>query len=120
MVLPAERALASALSLPTRKAALVHGGDEFGTDGAGHAGNGNNGIVLHFGLHQAIKKPRTFSGGASVQMMRSSDYARKSPEAREGFAVFAVRLVLVVMARAYAGDFAAVNGFRAKNRSQRG
>jgi hypothetical protein len=38
-------------------------------------------------------------------MMRPSNYARKSPEAREGFAVFAVRLVLVVMARAYAGDF---------------
>src|SRR5229473_2762101 len=87
------------------KCALVHGGDEFGTDGAGHAGNGNNGIVLHFGLHQAIKKPRTFSGGASVQMMRSSSYARKSPEARQGFAVFAVRLVFVIMARAYAGDF---------------
>ena len=45
MVLPAERALASAFSLPTRKSALVHGGDEFGADSAGHAGNGNNGIV---------------------------------------------------------------------------
>ena len=57
-----------------REPALVHGGDEFGTDGAGHAGNGNNRIVLHFHLHQKgtrqntrpIKKPRTFSGGASV------------------------------------------------------
>jgi hypothetical protein len=38
-------------------------------------------------------------------MLRSFTYARKSPEARQGFAVFAVRLVLVVMARAYAGDF---------------
>jgi hypothetical protein len=37
--------------------------------------------------------------------MRSSAYARTSPEARTGFAVFAVRLVLIVMARAYAGDF---------------
>jgi hypothetical protein len=54
---------------------------------------------------QAIKKPRTFSGGASVQMMRSFDYARKSPEARVGFAVFTVRLLIVCMARAYAGDF---------------
>ncbi len=54
------------LELADAKCALVHGGDEFGADGAGHAGNGNNGIVLHFGLHQhAIKKPRTFSGGAS-------------------------------------------------------
>jgi hypothetical protein len=28
------------------KAAPVHGGDEFGADGTGHAGNGNNRIVL--------------------------------------------------------------------------
>jgi hypothetical protein len=27
------------------------------------------------------------------------------PEARQGFAVFAVRLVFVIMARAYEGDF---------------
>ena len=33
---------------------------EFGSDGAGRAGNGDNGIVLHFGPHRAIKKPRTF------------------------------------------------------------
>jgi hypothetical protein len=52
---------------------------------------------------QAIKKPQTFSGGASVQMMRSSDYARTPPEARQGFAVFAVRLVFVIMAWTYAG-----------------
>jgi hypothetical protein len=32
-------------------------------------------------------------------------YARGSPEARQGFAVFAVRLVFVIMGRAYAGDF---------------
>jgi hypothetical protein len=32
-------------------------------------------------------------------MMRSSSYARTSPEARQGFAVFAVRLVVVIMAR---------------------
>jgi hypothetical protein len=54
---------------------------------------------------QAIKKPRTFSGGASVQMMRSSDYARTSPGARAGFAVLVVRLVVAIMARTYAGDF---------------
>ena len=47
MVLPAERALASAFSLPTRKFAPVHGGDEFGADGAGDADNGNDGIVVH-------------------------------------------------------------------------
>ena len=87
-VLPAERALASALSLPTGNRALVHGGDEFGAYGAGHAGNCNNGIALHFRLHQAIKKPRTFSGGASVQMMRSQLYARTTPEAPRGLAGF--------------------------------
>ena len=47
MVLPAERALASALSLPTGKSAPVHGGDEFGADCAGHADDGNNGFVAH-------------------------------------------------------------------------
>ena len=51
---------------------------------------------------QAIKKPRSFSGGASVQMMRSFDYARTAPEPPEGALVFAVRLVVVVMARTYA------------------
>jgi hypothetical protein len=52
---------------------------------------------------QAIKKPRTFSGGASVQMMRSFDYARTAPEPPEDALVFAVRLVVVVMARSLCG-----------------
>jgi hypothetical protein len=38
-------------------------------------------------------------------MMRSFDYARTPPEAPEGSVVFAVRLVVVIMAPAYAGDF---------------
>ncbi len=38
-------------------------------------------------------------------MMRSSGYARTPPEAPEGLAVLLVRLVVVIMARAYAGDF---------------
>jgi hypothetical protein len=54
---------------------------------------------------QAIKKPRSFSGGASVQIMRSFDYARTPPEAPVGSVVFVVRLVVVIMAGAYAGDF---------------
>jgi hypothetical protein len=37
--------------------------------------------------------------------MRSFNYARTPPEAPEGFAVLPVRLVVVIMARAYAGDF---------------
>src|SRR6185437_11080306 len=51
---------------------------------------------------RAIKKPRSFSGGASVQIMRSFDYARTAPEPPEGALVFAVALVDVVMARTYA------------------
>jgi hypothetical protein len=53
---------------------------------------------------RAIKKPRSFSGGASVQMMRSFDYARTAPEAPEDPLVFAVLLVVVIMARTYAAD----------------
>ena len=50
---------------------------------------------------QAIKKPRSFSGGASVQIMRSFDYARTAPEPPEGALVFEVALVEIVMARTY-------------------
>jgi hypothetical protein len=53
---------------------------------------------------QAIKKPRTFSGGASGSDDAIVPYARTPPEALKGLPVFAVRLVLVVMARAYAAD----------------
>jgi hypothetical protein len=52
---------------------------------------------------RAIKKPRSFSGGASVQMMRSFDYARTAPEPPEGALVLAVRLVVVVMGRSLCG-----------------
>jgi hypothetical protein len=38
-------------------------------------------------------------------MMRSSNYARTSPEARQGFAVLVVRLVRVIMAREHMGGF---------------
>jgi hypothetical protein len=51
---------------------------------------------------QAIKKPRTFSGGTSVQMMRPFNYARTTPEAREGFPVFVV-VFAVIMARDHMG-----------------
>ena len=46
---------------------------EAGADSAGHADNRYNGIVTHFGspcFMRAIKKPRTFSGGASGEDMR--------------------------------------------------
>src|SRR5438876_4319672 len=61
-------------------------------------------MVEHHGL-RAIKKPRSFSGGASVQIMRSFDYARTAPEPPDGALVFAVALVEVVMARTYASEF---------------
>jgi len=54
---------------------------------------------------RAIKKPRSFSGGASVQMMRSFDYARTAPEPPEGALVFAVVLVEIVMVRTYAAGW---------------
>jgi hypothetical protein len=38
-------------------------------------------------------------------MMRSSNYVRTSPEARQGFPVFVVRLVRVIMAREHMGGF---------------
>ena len=94
------------LELADAEVALVHGGDEFGADSAGYTDNGYNGIIRHvripFGL-QTIKKPRSFSGGASVQMMRSFDYARTAPEPPEGALVFAVRLVVAFMGRSYEG-----------------
>jgi hypothetical protein len=54
---------------------------------------------------KAIKKPRSFSGGASVRMLRSFDYARAAPEPPEGALVFAVVLVEIVMARTYAAGW---------------
>jgi hypothetical protein len=53
-------------------------------------------------------------------MMRSSNYARTSPETRQGFAVLVVRLVRVIMAREHMGALTSVNGFWTENRLQRG
>jgi hypothetical protein len=97
MVLPAERALASALSLPTRKARLSMVAMNSAPTAPVTPAMATTGSFFTSALHRAIKKPRTFSGGASVQMMRSSGYARTPPEAPEGFAVLLVRLVVVIM-----------------------
>src|SRR6476661_1847754 len=112
MVLPADRALASALSLPTGKARLSMVAMNSAptapvTPAMATTGSwltGLSSLVEHHGL-RAIKKPRSFSGGASVQIMRSFDYARTAPEPPEGALVFAVLLVEVVMARTYAEKF---------------
>src|SRR3569833_1256801 len=53
----------------------------------------------------AIKKPRSFSGGVSVRLFRSFDYARTAPEPPEGALVFVVVLVEIVMARTYAAGW---------------
>jgi hypothetical protein len=42
-------------------------------------------------------------------MMRSLDYARTAPEAREGFPVFVVVLTVVIMARDHIGGKDGVN-----------
>src|SRR5829696_4020533 len=112
IVLPAERALASAFSLPTGKARLSMVAMNSAptapvTPAMATTGSwltGLSSLVEHHGS-QAIKKPRSFSGGASVQIMRSFDYARTAPEPPEGALVFAVALVEVVMARTYAEKF---------------
>src|SRR6185369_16019910 len=109
MVLAAERALASALSLPTGKARLSMVAMNSAptapvTPAMATTGSwltGLSSLVGHHGLW-AIKKPRSFSGGASVQIMRSFDYARTAPEPPEGALVFVVALVEIVMARTYA------------------
>jgi hypothetical protein len=53
-------------------------------------------------------------------MMRSFDYARTAPDARQGFAVLVVRLVVVVMIRLMRETWAAVNGFGGEIQPQRG
>ena len=88
MVLPAERALASALSLPTGKprlsmVAMNSAPTAPVTPTMATTGSVVHGSVLHCMMLQTIKKPRTFSGGASVEMMRSFDYARTAPEPPE-------------------------------------
>src|SRR5207244_5315105 len=108
-LLPAERALASALSLRTGKprrsmVAMNSAPTAPVTPAMATTGSwltGLSSLVEHHGS-QAIKKPRSFSGGASVQIMRSFDYARTAPEPPEGALVFAVALVEVVMVRTYA------------------
>src|SRR4030095_4143566 len=69
---------------------------------------------------QAIKKPRSFSGGASVQIMRSFDYALTAPEPPEGALVFVVFLVELVMARAYAAAWLRRQRFLASSGLQTG
>jgi hypothetical protein len=49
------------------------------------------------------KAPDLLKGGASVQVMRPFNYARTTPEAREGLPVFVVVFADVIMARDHMG-----------------
>ena len=97
-VLPAERALASALNLPTGNSRLSMVAMNSAPTAPVTPAMATTGSFLTlssmFADLQAIKKPRSFSGGASVQMMRSFDYARTAPEPPEGALVFVVHLVV--------------------------
>src|ERR1700737_1153343 len=123
--LPAERALASALSWPTRNPRLSMVAMNSAPTAPVTPAMATTGsfftLLYPLGLSmisaqtrcafvarekryplfrimpQAIKKPRTFSGGASVQMMRSSGYARTPPEGPGGFGVLGVGFGVVVM-----------------------
>jgi hypothetical protein len=44
----------------------------------------------------AIKKPRTFSGGASLRDDATVNYVRTTPEPREGLPVFVVVFVVII------------------------
>jgi hypothetical protein len=69
---------------------------------------------------KAIKKPRTFAGGASGEDMRPLDYARTPPEPRQGLVVLVVVFAVSVMAQTYAGEICArQRGPDAKKRLKR-
>jgi hypothetical protein len=53
-------------------------------------------------------------------MMQSLDLRAHASGSRCGFGGFRVRLMAVVMARAYAENLIGVNGFQAENLRQRG
>src|SRR3954466_3017231 len=114
-VWPAERALASALSLPTRtlrrsRVAMNSAPTAPVTPTIGLTGSFFTSLSP-VGIW-AIKKPRTFvrRGFGSKMFAFEFDYARTPPEALEGLVVFVVRLVEVDMARDHRG---------ARNRRQR-
>jgi hypothetical protein len=80
------------LQFPNRKSAPVHGGDEFGAHRAGHAGDGDNGIVLHVG-HSALVEHEPESGyrfclATNAKRLRGGHAAgnKKAPDLfRRGF-----------------------------------
>ncbi|CCE05035.1 hypothetical protein BRAS3843_1260013 [Bradyrhizobium sp. STM 3843] len=107
-VLPAERALASAFSRPTRtlrrsmvamnSAPTAPVTPTMATTGSFFTSLSPVGI-------QAIKKPRTWhqAGLRFEDVAARFVYARTPPEARQGLVVFVVRLVAVNMARDHRG-----------------
>src|SRR6266704_2472061 len=91
MVLPAERALASALSLPTRKLRLSMVAMNSAPTAPVTPTMATTGsfVTLAYPLGlQAIKKPRSFSGGASVQIdaiVRLRAHGSRAPRGCFGF-----------------------------------
>src|SRR4029079_19394134 len=107
MVLPAERALASALSLPTRKlrlsmVAMNSAPTAPVTPTMATTGSYVTWFVLS--VYGQQKSPGPFQAGLRFRLMRSFDYARTAPEPPEGSLVLAVRLVVAFMGRSYEGD----------------
>src|SRR5436190_4058265 len=99
IVLPAERALASAFSLPTRNPRLSMAAMNSAPTAPVTPAMATTGSFFTFGLHQAKKSSRPLQAGASGSDDAIVRYARTPPEAPEGLPVFAVRLVFVIMAR---------------------
>ena len=88
MVLPAERALASAFSLPTRKPRLSMVAMNSAPTAPVTPAMATTGSFFTLALHQAIKKPRTFSGGASGSddaIVRLRAHASRGPGGLAGF-----------------------------------
>ena len=113
-VLPAERALASAFSLPTRKPRLsmvAMNSAPTAPVTPAMATTGSSSLGSPSGDAQAIKKPRTFSGGASVRTMRSLTTRARLPKPRRASG-FRRGFHGVIMARNHmGGETGRVNGF---------
>src|ERR1700749_1390185 len=98
-VLPADLALARALSLRTGNRRLFKVAMNSAPTAPvtpAMATTGFPSIFISNGI-QAIKKPRTFLGGASDQMMRLFDYARTPPEPPKGLVLVVALVVALIM-----------------------
>src|ERR1043166_4721113 len=107
-VLPAERALASAFSLPTRKLRRSMVAMNSAPTAPVTPTIATTGSLLTFVLHSRVhagnkKAPDLFEAGLRVKICDWSDYARTPPEPRQGLVVLVVVFAVSFMARTYAG-----------------